>query len=125
MRNSNCIAIRGVDLTTDLLRRECSQLFDIRHQTGQHKTTPHLISARSPGRLAGVCREGKRGMDNAWQWISSLIGLAISIGIAYWIFNDARQRGKSGIIWGILGFFFSLITLIVWLFVRPKTMRAV
>ncbi len=50
--------------------------------------------------------------------------LAISIGIAYWIFNDARQRGKSGIIWGILGFFFSLITLIVWLIVRPKTMSA-
>ena len=64
-------------------------------------------------------------MDDVWQWLGSLIGLAISIGIAYWIFNDARQRGKSGIIWGILGFFFSLITLIVWLIVRPKTMRAV
>ena len=64
-------------------------------------------------------------MDNVWQWISSLIGLAISIYIAYWIFNDANSRGKSGVLWGILGFFFSLITLIVWLIVRPKTLRTV
>ena len=64
-------------------------------------------------------------MDDAWQWISSFIGLAISIYIAYWIFTDANRRGKSGVLWGILGFFFSLITLIVWLIVRPKTMRAV
>ena len=64
-------------------------------------------------------------MDDVWQLIGSLISLAISIGIAYWIFNDAKQRGKSGLLWGILGFFFSLITLVVWLIVRPKTMRAV
>ena len=64
-------------------------------------------------------------MDNVWQWISSLIGLVISIYIAYWLFTDANRRGKSGVLWGILGFFFSLITLIVWLIVRPKNVSAV
>ena len=64
-------------------------------------------------------------MDDVWQWIVSLIGLAIQIGVAYWLFTDANQRGKSGILWGILGFFFSLITLVVWLIVRPKTIPAV
>lgn len=58
-----------------------------------------------------------RIVDN---WISWGIGTIISIIVAVWIYGDANARGKSGIVWGIFGFFFSLITLIVWLIVRPK-----
>jgi hypothetical protein len=62
---------------------------------------------------------------DTWEWISYIAGILISLVIAYWLFTDANQRGKSGILWGIFGFFFSLITLIVWLIVRPKTLRAI
>lgn len=54
------------------------------------------------------------------QWISWLIGLIISIAVAGWIYQDANARGKNGLVWGLFGFFFSLITLIVWLITRPK-----
>jgi len=66
--------------------------------------------------MSGHARWGQV-MDNWFGWI---IGTIISIVIAFWIYGDANARGKSGIVWGILGFFFSLITLIVWLIVRPK-----
>ena len=52
--------------------------------------------------------------------VGYLIGILINAVVAYWLYNDANSRGRSGILWGVLGFFFSLITLIVWLIVRPK-----
>lgn len=52
--------------------------------------------------------------------VAYLIGILINAVVAYWLYNDANSRGRSGILWGVLGFFFSLITLIVWLIVRPK-----
>lgn len=51
-----------------------------------------------------------------------LIGLAISIGIAYWIFKDAKRRGdKNAVLWAVLGFFLSLLGLVIYLVARPKT----
>jgi len=49
------------------------------------------------------------------------VSLVIAIGIAWWMWKDADAKGQSGPLWGILGFFFGLIALIVWLIVRPKT----
>lgn len=51
-----------------------------------------------------------------------LIALAISIGIAYWIFKDATRRGdKNAVLWAVLGFFLSLLGLVIYLVARPKT----
>ena len=51
-----------------------------------------------------------------------LIGLAISIGIAYWIYKDATRRGdKNAVLWAVLGFFLSLLGLVIYLVARPKT----
>lgn len=48
-------------------------------------------------------------------------GLVVHIFIMVWTFNDATARGDSNaILWPILGFFFPLIGLIVYLAVRPK-----
>lgn len=51
-----------------------------------------------------------------------LIGLAISIGIAWWIYKDATRRGdKNAVLWAVLGFFLSLLGLVIYLVARPKT----
>ena len=51
-----------------------------------------------------------------------LIMLAISIGIAWWIFKDATRRGdKNAVLWAVLGFFLSLLGLVIYLVARPKT----
>lgn len=51
-----------------------------------------------------------------------LIGLAISIGIAWWIYKDATRRGdKQAVLWAVLGFFLSLLGLIIYIVARPKT----
>jgi predicted nucleic acid-binding Zn ribbon protein len=35
------------------------------------------------------------------------------------MYKDAEKRGKSGVLWLIIGLLFGLIGLIVWLIVRP------
>ena len=57
------------------------------------------------------------------QVFSYIVGLIISGAVAYWIYTDATKRGANAVIWAIFGFFFSLITLIVWLIMRPKGTR--
>lgn len=50
-----------------------------------------------------------------------LIGLAISVGIAYWIYKDAKRRGDpNAVLWAVVGFFFNLLGLIIYLVVRSK-----
>ncbi|HEX3791573.1 MAG TPA: hypothetical protein VHW44_27175 [Pseudonocardiaceae bacterium] len=48
--------------------------------------------------------------------IWEIVFVAVSVYIA-------RSKGRSGLLWGILGFFFSLITLIV-LLLLPRTAAA-
>lgn len=49
-----------------------------------------------------------------------VLPLAISIGIAWWIYRDANQRGNpQAVLWAVLGFFFNLIGLIIYLIARP------
>ena len=42
----------------------------------------------------------------------------IWIGIAFWMYKDAKKRGKNGVMWGIFGLLFGIIALIIWLIVR-------
>lgn len=49
-----------------------------------------------------------------------VLPLALSIGIAWWIYRDANQRGNpQAVLWAVLGFFFNIIGLIIYLIARP------
>ena len=45
--------------------------------------------------------------------LESVIGLILWILIMVWIYNIAKRKGRHALGWLILGFFFSLITLII------------
>jgi hypothetical protein len=49
-----------------------------------------------------------------------LIGFVIWLLILIWIYNIARRKGRHAVGWLILGFFFSLITLIIVLLLPSK-----
>lgn len=49
------------------------------------------------------------------------VSLVVKIACAWWMWKDADSKGQSGPLWGILGFFFDIIALIIWLIMRPKT----
>lgn len=50
-----------------------------------------------------------------------LILLALSIGIALWIWRDARERGNpSAALWAILGFLFNILGLVIYLIARKN-----
>lgn len=52
-----------------------------------------------------------------------IVMLAISIIIAIWIYKDATRRGNpQAAIWALLGFFFGVIGLVVYLVVRKNQM---
>ena len=53
--------------------------------------------------------------------IAAVVGLVIQIVIIVFLYKDATARGQSGALWAILGFFFGLLALIIWLIIRPKT----
>jgi hypothetical protein len=52
--------------------------------------------------------------------IGGLIGFIVWIVIMVWIYNIAKRKGRHAIGWTILGFFFTLITLIVILVLPSK-----
>jgi uncharacterized BrkB/YihY/UPF0761 family membrane protein len=54
-------------------------------------------------------------------FIWSLISFALWIVIMVWIYNIAKRKGRHAVGWLILGFFFSIITLIVILLLPSKT----
>ena len=56
--------------------------------------------------------------------VLNIISLVISILIAVYMYKDAEKRGKSGILWGIIGFCCGCIGLIIWLIVRPPIPQA-
>lgn len=50
-----------------------------------------------------------------------VLPLAISIGIAWWIYRDATRAGNpQAVLWAVLGFLFNIIGLIIYLIARPK-----
>jgi len=55
------------------------------------------------------------------EWFLWLIGLAIAITIAVVCYRIAEGKGRSGVLWGIVGFFFPIIGLIVVLVLSDKS----
>jgi hypothetical protein len=51
--------------------------------------------------------------------IIGLIGFIIWIYMLYWVYKDAKRRGKSGGLWLVITLFLGIIGLIIWLIVRP------
>jgi heme/copper-type cytochrome/quinol oxidase subunit 4 len=56
--------------------------------------------------------------------IINIISLVIAILICVFMYKDAEKRGKSGVLWAIIGFFCGCIGLIIWLIVRPPIQQA-
>ncbi len=52
--------------------------------------------------------------------VGSLVYLAIWVLVMVWIYNIAKRKGRHAFGWLILGFFFSLITLVVILLMPSK-----
>ena len=55
------------------------------------------------------------------SFIWSLVSFALWIVIMVWIYDIAKRKGRHAVGWLILGFFFSIITLIVLLLLPSKT----
>ena len=49
-----------------------------------------------------------------------IIGLVIDLVVAFGCASIARSKGRGLVLWGVLGFFFSLLTLIAVLIVPRK-----
>ena len=49
-----------------------------------------------------------------------VVGFAIQLYIAYFLYTDASVRGQNGVLWAVIGFFTGLMGLIVWLIMRPE-----
>ncbi len=51
--------------------------------------------------------------------VCGAIWFIIDILIMIYMYKDAKKRGKSGVLWLIIGFFLGILGLIIWLIVRP------
>jgi len=49
-----------------------------------------------------------------------LVSLLIAVAVAYYLYTDAKKTGRNPVIWGLLGFFFSLISLVVYLVLKSS-----
>lgn len=56
--------------------------------------------------------------------VLNIVGFIIAIVIAIFMYKDAEARGKSGILWGLIGFCCTCIGLVIWLLVRPPIQQA-
>jgi hypothetical protein len=57
---------------------------------------------------------------SAGSAVGGVIGFIIWILIMVWIYNIAKRKGRHAVGWTILGFFFTIITLIVLLLLPSK-----
>jgi len=49
-----------------------------------------------------------------------LVGVVVYLWMAKWIYEDAEERGESGVLWLLLYLLFFLVAVIIWLIVRPS-----
>jgi len=86
------------------------------------ETQPADTSTVAPTEVSEEQAKAACGVCAGIGMLVPLIGLAISIGIAYWIYKDATRRGdKNAVLWAVLGFFLSILGLIIYVVARPKT----
>jgi len=50
-----------------------------------------------------------------------ILGLLITLAIAYFVYQDAEKRGMNAILWAVLTFLCCPITVIVYLIMRTQT----
>ena len=58
----------------------------------------------------------------AWSGLMCLVWfvlILIWLYVLYWVYKDAKRRGKSGALWLIIVLILGIIGLIIWLIVRP------
>jgi hypothetical protein len=104
----------GTDLTTT--ETTATETTETIEQTTTEQTTTYFEDddeAQDGALACGVC--GGIGL------IFFVLPLLISIGIAWWIYKDAtRRENPQAVLWAVLGFFFNIIGLIIYLIARPK-----
>jgi hypothetical protein len=52
--------------------------------------------------------------------VGSIVGLIVALLFAFGCYRLAQSKGRGPVLWGILGFFFTLLTLIVLLIIPRK-----
>ena len=50
-----------------------------------------------------------------------ILWFVIGIMIAVWVYRDATDRGQKAVLWVIIVLILSVVGLLIWLIVRPKT----
>jgi uncharacterized BrkB/YihY/UPF0761 family membrane protein len=58
--------------------------------------------------------------SNGGIYVGGLLGFVLWIVVLAWIYNIAKRKGRHAVGWLILGFFFSLLTLILILLLPSK-----
>jgi hypothetical protein len=58
--------------------------------------------------------------SNGGIYVGGLLGFVLWIVVLVWIYNIAKRKGRHALGWLILGFFFSLISLVVILVLPSK-----
>ena len=85
-------------------------------------TSSLLRSAHGPtgSKVRAMLTAALLATTDGVRWIESLIGFVIWLLILVWIYNIAKRKGRHPIGWLILGFFFTLIALIIVLLLPSK-----
>lgn len=53
--------------------------------------------------------------------IPLLIGFLVSIGVAVYVYRDSKRRGDPNwLLWTLVGFFFNVLGLVIYVVTRPK-----
>ena len=58
--------------------------------------------------------------SNGGIYVGGLLGFVLWVVILVWIYNIAKRKGRHAVGWLILGFFFSIITLVIVLLLPSK-----
>lgn len=58
--------------------------------------------------------------SNGGTYAGGLLGLILWLVVLVWIYNIAKRKGRHAVGWLVLGFFFSLLSLIVILLLPSK-----
>jgi hypothetical protein len=59
------------------------------------------------------CATRPAGNQEALVWYLWIISIAIAVAIAAVCYRIAESKGRNGVLWAVLGFFFPIIALII------------